>query len=138
MPAPWIFVYKDNPVAGNTSGTQCSSETGITPIIVGPLNASNAEESGHIKLAIRTDAGYQTTGNTVIALTGTTATKWALAPDNGSVAGAWGAYGNSLTISTTITAVNTIFWAKAKTSVDETPSNDATVKFSVTATISAV
>lgn len=134
----YIHVYKNNPTAGGTDGQQVSEGDGSNPVIVGPLNATNNEESAPIKLAVRCEAGYTTSGDTTITPTGTTAAKWALAPDNGDAPGAWGAYGAALTISTAIVATNTLFWAKAKATSDETPTNDASVKLQVAAVIAAV
>lgn len=133
-----VHIYKGTVTAGGTDGTQVSEGTNLAPITVGPLNATSNEESGAVKLAIRCDAGYVTTGNTTITPTGTTAVKWALAPDNAGVPGVFGAYGASLTIATAVDATNTIFWAKAKATADEAdPVNDATVKLQTQATVAA-
>lgn len=133
----YIHVYQGNPTAGGTNGTQVSEGTGTAPVSVS-LNASNNEESAPIKLALRCDAGYQTNGNITITPVGTTASKWALAPDNAGSAGTFGAYGASLTVSSVVGAANVIFWAKAKATSDETPQNDVSVDFQVQATIEAV
>lgn len=129
-----FHVYKNNPTSGGTNGTLVSEGTGSSPITVGPLNASNNEESAAITLAIRCESGYITTGSTVITPVGTTAAKWALS-DNGS---SWGAYGAALTISTLIGATNMLFYAKAKATADENPANDSSVSLQVQATVAAV
>lgn len=134
----YIHVYKGTVTSGGTDGTQVSEGTGATPISVGPLDASTNEESAAIKLAARCESGYQTSGNTVITPVGTTAAKWALAPDNAGVPGTWGAYGSALTISSVIGATNQLFWAKAKATSDENPANDTSVDLQVAATIVAV
>ncbi|BAF60385.1 hypothetical protein PTH_2204 [Pelotomaculum thermopropionicum SI] len=134
----YIHVYMNNPTAGGTDGTQVSENTGAAPISV-TLNATNNEESAAIKLALRCDTGYQTNGDVTIALVGTTAAKWALAPDNAGSPGTFGAYGAYLTLTNpVIGATNKLFWAKAKATSDETPVNDTTVDLQVTATIEAV
>ncbi|AZV56080.1 hypothetical protein [Clostridium sp. AWRP] len=133
-----IHVYQGSVTSGGTDGTQVSEGTETAPIIVGPLNATNNEESSAIKLAIRCDAGYNSSGNAVITPTGTTADKWALAPDNAGVAGSFGTYGSALTISSVIGTTNTLFWVKAKASNTETPANDTSVDLVVNATINAV
>ena len=129
-----FHIYKNNPTAGGTNGTLVSEGTGSSPITVGPLNATNNEESAAITLAIRCESGYATTGNTVITPVGTTAAKWALSA-NGS---AWGEYGAALTISSAIGATNTLFYAKAKATSDESPANDTSVDLQVQATVAAV
>lgn len=131
----YIHIYKNNPTAGGTDGQLVSEGDGSNPITVGPLNATNNEESAPVKLAVRCDSGYQTSGNTTIQPVGTTAAKWALAPDNGGSPGTWTSWGGTLTISSTIGATNTIFWLKAKATSDEVPANDTSVDLQVTATI---
>jgi len=134
-----IHVYQGNPTAGGTNGTQVSENTGLAPVSVGPLNATDNEESGDIKLAVRCDAGYATVGDVTVTPTGTTANKWALAPDNAGAAGVYEAYGAALTITGPVTAVNKLFWVKAKATSDEPdPVNDASVDLVVTAEIQAV
>ena len=128
----YLHVYKNNPTAGGTDGTLVSEGDGSSPIIIGPLNAVNNEESAALKLAIRCESGYVTGATTSITPTGTTATKWALAPDNSGSAGTFGAYGAALTLASGITATNTIFWAKAKAVSTENPANDTTVDLVVT------
>lgn len=132
-----IKIYKDSPTSGQTDGTLVSSGTGLNPISTGVLRADLNEVSTDIKLAVRCDAGYETSGNTTISLTGTTSSKWALAPDNSGSAGTWGAYGDSLTISAKVGATNTIFWARAKATDDELPVKDTSVKVKVEAVVTA-
>lgn len=129
----YIHLYKDNPTAGGTNGTLVSEGDGSSPVTV-TLNATNNEESSAITLALRCESGYQTVGNTTITPTGTTASKWALS-SNGTT---WSDYGSALIISTTIGATNTLIYAKAKASSDETPMNDTSVDFQIQATIGAV
>ena len=120
----YMGCYKNSPTAGGTDGTLVASGT---PISVGPLNAADNEESSVIKLAVRCDEGYATDADTVITPTGTTAAKWALALDSEGSAGTFGDYGAALTITATIDDTNTIFWAKAKATSDESPATDTTV-----------
>ena len=129
----YYHIYKNNPTAGGTDGTQVSESTGLNPISV-TLNATNNEESIPIKLAIRCETGHQTVGDCVISITGTTSLKWALSLDNVT----WNTYGSSLTISSTINNTNIIFYSKAKASSDEIPNNDNSVDFQISATIGVV
>lgn len=133
----YIHIYKGSPTGGGLNGTMVSEGSGTSPIDSGLLNANINEESAPIKLSIRCDAGYQTSGNTVITPIGLTASKWALASDNNGVPGAWLAYGSTLTIASAIGSTNVIFWAKAKATSDENPVRDTVVDLQVTATIIA-
>ena len=123
---------------GGTDGTLVSENTGLAPITTAVLNATNNEIGDPIKLALRCETGYNTSGNTTITPTGTSAAKWALAPDNAGSPGAFGSYGTALTISSTINTTNQLFWARAKATSDETPVNDSSVDLVVSATIIAV
>jgi len=134
----YIHMYKDNPTAGETDGIQVSEQTENAPVTVTLTVAGSDVESGAIKLALRCESGYQTSGDTTITPTGDSSDKWALAPDNGGSPGTFGSYGDSLTISDTIGATNYIFWAKAKALASEDPQNDATVDLKIDATIEAV
>jgi len=135
----YIHAYKNNPTAGGTDGTQVSEGTGLAPVDSGQLNATQNQESVALKLALRCDAGYQTAAgeDTTVTPVGTTADKWALAPDNAGAPGVWGAYGAALTIASVIGATNTIFWAKAKATADEEPANDDTVDLQINTVIAA-
>lgn len=133
----YIHVYQGTVTTGGVDGNLVSEGgTGTSPISV-TLNATNNQVSSPIKLAIRCDTGYVTSGNTTITPTGTSSTKWALAPDNGGVAGTFGSYGAALTVSSVINATNTIFWAEAKATSDEIPNNDSSTELVVSATIGA-
>ena len=50
----YIHVYKNNPTATGTDGTQVSEGDGTQAISI-TLNATNNEESAPIKLALRCD-----------------------------------------------------------------------------------
>jgi hypothetical protein len=133
----WIHIYKGSVTSGAKDGTAVSEGTGADPISSGVLNATINQESNAIKLAVRCDDGVQTSGNTTIQPFGTSASKWSLAPDSGNAPGTWGAYGEALVISTVIGSTNTIFWAKAKATSDETPSMDDATDFRITTTVTS-
>lgn len=130
----YLHVYKNNPTAGGTDGSQVSEGTELNPIATSALNATNNEESAAIKLALRCDTGYNTSGNTTITPVGTSASKWALSIDGTT----WGAYGAALTISTVIGVVNTIFYCKAKAASGESPANDVSVDLQISGNVVAV
>jgi hypothetical protein len=135
----YMGIYQGTVTAGGQDGNRVSEDPDDNAPISVTLNASTNEVSGNIKLAIRClNANHRTVGNTVIQLTGTTAAKWQLAPDNGSGSpGVWSADGGSITISSVIDNTNTIFWAKAKATSDEGPQNNTSVNIQVTATVEA-
>lgn len=132
-----IHLYKGNPTAGGTDGQLVSEGTGANPVSVGPLNIVAEEESASIKLALRCETGYATSGNTTVSLVGINANMWALAPDNAGSPDTFGAYGALLTISDVIGATNHIIWVKAKTVNTESPSNDTGVKIQIDCNITS-
>lgn len=66
----YLHVYKD--------GVQISEGTGLAPLVVGPLNASESETSAAQEVVIKTDAGYTTYGNTTVSFEGSNAAKWSV------------------------------------------------------------
>ncbi len=131
MANAYINVYKNNPTSGGTDGTAVSIGGTYTEPISVSLNATN-NESKKIKLAIRCESGYTTSGNTVIADSGDTDDRWKLClTENGT-------YTDSITISSAIGTTNTVFWAQASSASSESPTTDRSVSLQVTATIAAV
>lgn len=130
----YIHIYKNNPTAGGTDGSQVSEGTGSNPITTNALNATTNEESSGIKLAVRCETSFKTVGNTTIDPIGTTADKWALAGSDG----VFGEYGAGITIIDEITAVNTIIYAKAKAVSTEGPVNDTGVTLQIAGTVLAI
>ncbi len=134
----YIHIYQGDVTSGGADGTLVSEGAGDAPITIGPLKASVNEVSDPVKLAIRCDTGYITSGDVTITPDGYSADKWALAPDSSGSAGTFGAYGAALTISSAIDATNTLFWVKAKAANDEpNPANDISVNLAVAAVIAA-
>lgn len=135
----YIHVYMNNPTKGGTDGTQISEGDGLNPLTVGPLLATNNQESDPIKIALRCEPGYVTTGPVTVKTVGPTAAKWAFALDsgNGTTPGTFGAYGDPLTINDPIGATNYVIWVKAKATSDEGPVNDVSVDIQVEGQIAA-
>lgn len=129
--ADYINLYTNNPTAGGTDGTAVSTgDTETNPISVS-LDASK-NESRVLPVAIRTDNGYKTDGDTIISFEGTSKDKWSLsATENGT-------FTDTLTISDSIGSTNKIFYVKASSSSDEKPSNDTSVNIKVTTKVAAV
>ena len=129
----YLHIYSGSPTAGGSDGQLLSEGDHSAPVTIGPLNASTNQVSSPVKMAVRADVdggtgkAYLTAAVTTITPTGTTASDWALAPDNGGSAGTFGAYGAALTLVAGITNTNTIFWAMAKAVNGENPSTDISV-----------
>ena len=131
MADAYINLYMNNPTAGGKDGTAISTDGAYTSPLTVSLDAS-INESKTVKLAVRTESGYTTTGNTTISDNGDTNDRWKLClTENGT-------FTDSITIPNAITNANTIFYAKASSANTETPTTDRSVSLRVAATIAAV
>ena len=124
----YINVYNGNPTVGLTDGTLVSSAGAQTNPVAFTLDASQSE-SATAKLALRCESGYHTQGNTVVSFTGTSAGYWTVCDTEN------GTYANTLTITSSIDATNTIFYVKASSASSETPNLDTTVSIQVVAKV---
>lgn len=131
MANAYINVYKGTVTEGGTDGTLVSTGGDYSSPISVSLDASQ-NESKKVKLAIRCQSGFTTSGNTTIADVGDTNDRWKLCTTEN------GTYADSITISTAIGTTNTIFWAQASSSSLESAASDRSVSFQVNATIAAV
>ena len=133
-----IHLYKNNPTAGGTDGSMVSEGTNGNPIIIGPLDASENEESTPLKLAIRCDDGYIAKDGAKIAATiGESlnpSDMWEFSLDGTN----WSGYKSVLAIEQEINNTNMVFYCRAKATENEQPSNDITAKIIVIATVEAV
>ncbi len=127
MANPYINLYMGNPSEGGTEGTIVSLDGNRTSPVTFTLDATE-EESGVQALALRCEEGYSTIGDTEITFTGETASKWSASLDGAH-------YSESVTISSPITAQNTLFYVRATSSNDENPKNDTSVCIKVTAKV---
>ncbi len=126
---PYISIYKNNPAAGGTDGTAVSQDGYMTEPVSVTLDASQSE-SEVVKLAVRTETGYETDGNTTISIEYDSDGHWALdTAANGSFSS------TSITLTSTIDDTNTIFYAKASSSSSEGPGRYDTPQFVVQAKI---
>ena len=121
----YIDVYNGNPTAGGTDGNAVSTGGAQTNPVGVVLDASQSEEAV-VTLALRCQSGYQTKGNTVISFTGTNAGYWSICDTEN------GTFASTLTISSVIGTTNTLFYVKASSSPQETPSVDTSVSIQVT------
>ena len=127
----YINLYMNNPTAGGTDGTAISTDGAYTSPLTVSLDAS-INESKTVKLAVRTESGYTTSGNTTISDSGDTNDRWKLClTENGT-------YTDSITISSLITNANVVFYAQASSASTETPQTDRSVSLRIATTIAAV
>jgi hypothetical protein len=113
------------------NGQQISEGTGLSPLVVGPLNASDNEVSEAKALELKTEAGFKTYGDTTISFEGNTSSKWMISLTES------GDYTSSVTISDEITADGTTVYVKAKATDDEAPANDTTTTIKLSCVIQA-
>ena len=131
MANAYINVYKNNPTAGGTDGTAVSTGGDNTSPINFTLDASQ-NETQTLKLAIRTQSGYVTTGTTTISDQNDTNDRLKLCwTENGTFA-------DSISTEDAITAVNKIFYAQASSAETENPTTDTSASFVVNCVIASV
>ncbi len=130
MANSFINIYSGNPTEGGTDGTVISTDGAQTAPLVVNLDASQNEVK-KVKLGIRCESGYITSGDTVIRDNNDTNDRWKFSLSEN------GAYADSITISAAISTVNTIFWAQASSSSLESPTRDTTVSLQVSTVIQA-
>lgn len=94
---------------------------------------ADLEESEETRVYAQADSGYQVK-DTEFDPTGTSAAKWALAPDDDGSAGTYGADGTKIELGTVGDGEGSrvYFWVKAKATDDEDPVNDTTVTLEAT------
>ena len=126
----YLNIYKNNPTENGTDGTALSSDGKFTSPLSVELNASQSENK-IVKLAIRTETGFKTSGETKISDANDTNDRWkfSLTED--------GNFEDSIIIADEITDKNKIFYAKVFSSNDELPGTDREVSLKVTAIIGA-
>lgn len=130
MANAFINAYMGNPTEGGTDGTAISTDGAQTAPLVVNLDASQNEVK-KIKLGLRCESGYTTSGNTTIQDNNDTNDRWKFSlTENGT-------YSDTITIASTISSVNTIFWAQASSSSLESPTRDTTVSLRVSTIIQA-
>lgn len=130
MANPYINIYKNNPTAGLTDGTLVSTDGEFTSPINFVLDATQ-NESKILKLAIRTEQGYVTTGEVTISDVNDTNDRLKLSwTENGTFA-------DSISTTDEITAVNKIFYAKGSSVSSERPQTDNSASFQVSCVVAS-
>src|SRR5574344_678996 len=135
----FVHVYQGAITVKEKDGTLVSEDQSA-PIKI-TLDASKKETSA-IKLAIRTDTGYETYGSVLIKPYGGTYNRFKIARDDNynSPANALNdAYWqDSLVITDTIKDENYIFWISATTEKDEVPQKDISTSIEYSGTVHAI
>lgn len=125
-----VNIYQGSVTAGGTDGTKVSTDGTYTAPIDVELDASQ-NESKIIPLAVRADSGYKTTGTTTIQDLGDTNDRWKLSWTAG------GSFADTISTDNAITAVNTLFYAKASSADTELPKTDRSASLKVSSKITA-
>ena len=131
MANAYINIYKNNPTEGATDGTAVSTDGNNTSPIEFTLDAE-ANETGTVKLAVRTESGYVTSGTTTIADLNDTNDRLKLCWTAG------GSFADTITTNNSISSVNTIFYAQASSASTENPQTDRSASFQVSCVIASV
>lgn len=129
MANAYINVYKNNPTAGAQDGTAVSTDGDFTAPISFVLDASQ-NESQTLKLAVRTEDGYIATDVTIADDNDTDDRLKLCLTENGTFA-------DTISIGS-VSATNTIFYARASSADTETPQTDTSANFKVSAVIASV
>lgn len=111
-----VLLVNGNPTQGGTDGSLVNVGNPVLPSL---LETGADAESNPIKLAIRTNPGYERAGPTALTPQGANALKWSLAPDDNGLPGVWGAWGAPLVLGNLLKPQNLIVWAKARVTADE-------------------
>lgn len=125
----YLNIYMNNPTAGATDGTAVSMNGDLTAPISFRLDASE-NESQTVKLGVRTEQGYIASGVSIADQNDTNdRLKLCLTED--------GTFTDSISIGS-VSAVNTIFYARASSADTENPQTDRTASFKVSGVIASV
>lgn len=125
----YLNLYTNNPTAGATDGTAVSTGGTFLAPISFTLDASE-NESKTVKLGVRTEQGYIASGVSIADQNDTNdRLKLCLTED--------GEFTDSISIGS-VSAVNTIFYARASSADTENPQTDRSASFKVTAVIASV
>jgi hypothetical protein len=130
MANEFINLYKDNPTEGFNDGTLVSLGTDLSSLIEETVNASESETK-KIKVALRCENGFNTTGDVSVWFVGDNADKWAVGATED------GEFSDVLTITDTIGNSNKVFYLSVTAQNGEVPSVDTSTKIRVKATIAA-
>ena len=116
-----LNLFMNNPTAGGTDGTAVSTDDTFTAPLTFILDGAQSETK-IAKLAIRTESGYKTYGNTLIQGYNDTNDRWKFSFDSDT------GWSDTIVFTDTIVATNVIFYTKAESAGTEVAQNDKSVK----------
>lgn len=125
----YINLYTNNPTAGATDGTAVSTGGTFLAPISFTLDASE-NESQTVKLGVRTEQGYIASGVSIADQNDTNDRLKLCLTANGT-------FTDSISIGS-VSAVNTIFYARASSADTENPQTDRSTSFKVSGVIASV
>ena len=134
----YINIYTGNPNAGGTDGTLISYGGSQTSPLAVTLDKTKSEATV-VKCAVRCDTGYALSGDLKLSLSGATASKWKLSPDDKTFTDTdkvlastnWSDFISLKGIGNT----NTVFWVKVSCSPDEAVARDTSVSIVATGVV---
>ena len=128
MANEFLNFYNNNPTADLKDGDLVSSGGDQSNPISAIVNATKSEYKV-IKLAVRTEDGYETSGDSTIFFSGPNSDKWTLSltPD--------GTFGSTLVIGDSITNKNKVFYTKFGADNGELPDNDTSTVIKISTDI---
>lgn len=121
-----LNIYQGHVTAGKTDGKLVSTNGSMSAPVDVVLDPQ-LNETKVIPLAIRATPGYKTSGTTTISDSNDTNDRWKLSWTMG------GTFTDSISTSREITAVNTIFFARASASSTETITEDTLASLKINA-----
>ena len=128
MANAYINLYKDNPTSGGTDGTLVSLGDDLSSLISSTVNATE-DETKKIKIALRCENGYRTTGPVTVWVDGDNADKWKIGPSEEETD--YELY----EITDEINNTNTVLYLQVTAQNGEVPALDKSTKIKVRATI---
>lgn len=125
-----INLYKDNPTEGLADGTLVSLGDDMSSLISETVNASESETK-KIKVALRCEPGFATTGPVTVWFVGDNADKWkAGATEDGT-------FDDILEFEDVVGTTNKVFYLSVTAQNGELPALDTSTKIRVKATLAA-
>jgi hypothetical protein len=125
-----INLYKDNPTEGLADGTLVSLGDDMSSLISETVNASESETK-KIKVALRCESGFATTGPVTIWFAGDNSDKWQVGASED------GEFSDILEFEDVVGNTNKVFYLAVTAQNGEIPTLDTSTKIRVKATLAA-
>ena len=140
MSTEYINIYMGDVHNGEQDGILVSQNDEQTSPLNIALDAT-INESKIVKVAIRTENGFKAT-HVAIGFFGERSDKWLVAKDDDYIdeveAEEKAVFAPTLLLTEEVTDVNTVFWVKALSSVDEPPRRDTSVSIKIDSYVTAI